>query len=48
MNDDEEHLVVGRPAVESALHLLASEQPIELEVVRIIERTSRLFFFHVG
>src|SRR5262249_54552932 len=44
MNDDEEHLVVGRPAVEQgALQLLASEQPIELEVVRVVERSAGLF-----
>ena len=47
MNDDEEHLVVGRPAMEGALHLLASEQPIELDVVRVVERTAGLFFFHL-
>ena len=48
MNDDEEHLVVGRPAMEGALQLLASEQPIELDVVRVIKRTAGLFFFHLG
>ena len=25
-----------------------AEQPIELEVVRVVERTARLFFFHLG
>ncbi len=37
--------------MEGALHLLASEQPIELEVVRVVESAERaagLFFFHVG
>ena len=29
MDDDEEHLVVGGPAAEGALHLLGAEQPIE-------------------
>src|SRR5205823_12688120 len=48
MNDDEEHLVVCRPAVEGALHPLAAKQPIELDVVRVIERTAGLFFFHLG
>jgi hypothetical protein len=46
MHDDEEHLVVGRPALTGALQPLASEQPIELEVVGVIERTMRLFVFH--
>ena len=48
MNDDEEHLVVGRPAMEGALQLLASEQPIELDVVRVVERTAGLFVFHLS
>jgi hypothetical protein len=48
MNDDEEHLVVGRPAVEGALHLLATKQPIELDVVRVVERTAGLIVFHVS
>src|SRR5262249_19418771 len=52
MNDDEEHLVVGRPAMEGgAPQLLASEQPIELEVVRVVERAglfAGLFFFHLA
>ena len=43
MNDDEEHLVVGRPAMEGALQLLAAEQPIELDVVRVVERTGGAF-----
>src|SRR5262249_25788861 len=47
MDDDEEHLVVGGPAMESALQLLGSEQPIELEVVRVIERSSGFFLFHL-
>ena len=47
MNDDEEHLVVGRPAMEGALHLLAAEQPIELDVVRVVERAAGLFVFHL-
>jgi hypothetical protein len=48
MNDDEEHLVVGRPAMPGALHLLASEQLVELDVVRVVEGTAGLFFFHLG
>jgi hypothetical protein len=51
MNDDEKHLVVGRPAMEGALHPLRSEQPLELEVVRVIERAclfAGLFVFHLG
>ena len=47
MNDDEEHLVVCRPAVEGALHLRAAKQPIELDVVRVIE-SAGLFFSHLG
>ena len=41
-------VVVCRPAVEGALHLLAAKQPIELDVVRVIERSAGLFFFHLG
>src|SRR5205823_9015602 len=48
MNDDEEHLVVCRPAGEGALHLLAAKQPIELDVVRVIERSAGLYFSHLG
>ena len=48
MNDDEEHLVVGRPAMEGALQLLASEQPIELDVVRVVKGTGGLFVFHLS
>ena len=44
MNDDEEHLVVSRPAMEGALQLLASEQPIELDVVGVVERTRGFSF----
>ena len=47
MNDDEEHLVVGRPAME-ALCAAGAEQPIELDVVRVVERTAGLFVFHLS
>ena len=48
MDDDEEHLVVGGPAMEGALHLLRSEQPIELDVVRVVERAAGFFVFHLA
>ena len=48
VNDHEEHLVVGGLAVFHALGRLAGEQPIELQVLRVVERTAGLFVFHLA
>jgi hypothetical protein len=48
VDDDEEHLVVRRAAMQGALHLLGSEKPIELQVIRVVDGTARLFSVHGG
>src|SRR5262249_34015211 len=45
VDDDEEHLVVGGLAVGRALGLLAREQPVELQVLRVLD--GRIGFAHV-
>ena len=36
VHDDEQHLVVRRPAVPRALRLLGGEQPVELQIVGVV------------